>query len=299
MSGIGSLFSGRSDANELFSTLLSLKSPKNAKDYLIKTQRRINCYANSYDNILERWKKCPCAKMNNIRPIVDRDLLRSNVISKCAKNMSFDVSRFIDFLEGYAKVAEDVKPVMLHYAAIYLLDFFSRTWLNCESSTRHGLKMINEGTEKPDGVKVQILPKGFFSRIVDSFYLMNQQNFFSNDDETGYRKNFNICSGKWYPVLEKKKYLNRPKITLGELLSYYELLKDERIKSSIANKILTGYLILYLVSSISRYKAKDWSEIRNDLRLINRIELVNFDFTSKWFPELILQKDIFKFLNEV
>jgi hypothetical protein len=299
LSGIDSLFTGRTDANEHISMLLSLKSPKNTKDYLIKTQRRINCYVSSYDNIMERWRACPCAKINNIRPIVNRDLLRSHITSKIADNMAFDVSRFIDFLEGSAKVAADVKPVMLHYSAIYLLDFFSRTWLKCESSTRHGLKMINEGTEKPEGVKVQILPKGFFSRIVDSFYIMNQESLFSSDDESGFRKYYNLSDGKWYPDLEKKKYLNRPKIGLGELLSVYELLKKEKVKSLIANQILTGYLILFLVSSISRYKAKYWSEIRNNRRLSNRIELVNCDFTSRWFPELLLQKDIFKLLNEV
>jgi hypothetical protein len=122
---------------------------------------------------------------------------------------------------------------------------------------------------------------------------MNQHNLFSNDNTSGIQKNFSITKDEWEPELEKKCYSREPKISLGELLNIYELLKTDMAIITMANKILTGYLILFLISSISRYKAKKWCIITNDRNLSNEIELVNYDFVSKWIPELILQKKIF------
>jgi hypothetical protein len=293
-SGLSNLFNGRVGATNCLAMLLSLKSPKNAKKYLIQKHREINCYASSYKDILTRWKSCPSSANSNIKPILDTDLEKSQVTNKIAETMSFDISRFIDFIEGYARVSNDIKPVMLHYSTMYLLDFFSRTWLRCEPSTAHGLKVIDDGVKRePQRTKLQILKKGFFPRIVDSFVIMNQHNLFSNDNTSGIQKNFSITKDEWEPELEKKCYSREPKISLGELLNIYELLKTDMAIITMANKILTGYLILFLISSISRYKAKKWCIITNDRNLSNEIELVNYDFVSKWIPELILQKKIF------
>lgn len=162
-SGISNLFNGRGDETKRVTMLLSLKSPKNAKSYLIEKHREINCYVDSYEKILNRWKVCPSVKFNNVKPILFADLQKSHITSKIADTMSFDISRFIDFIEGFAKVADDVKPVMLHYSTMYLLDFFSRTWLKCEPSAGHGLKMIDDGAgTNPEQIKIQILKKGFF-----------------------------------------------------------------------------------------------------------------------------------------
>jgi hypothetical protein len=299
LSGLSDLFNGRIGAADCVSMLLSLKSPKTARTYLIEKHKQINCYSDSYTYILDRWKLCPTKKLNNIKPIVRNDLQRSNVTMRIGDIMSFDISRFIDYFEGYEKVAYDVKPVMLHYSAIYLLDFFSRTWLHCGSSTGHGLIMVDDGAEKSEEIKVQISKKGFFSRIIDSFYIMNQSSLFSNDDETGFQKYLDSTKKEWLPNLEKKRYVSEPKISLSELLNNYDMLKNSQANVTMANKILTGYLALFLISSISRYKAKFWFEIRNDRNLNSKIELIYYDFTSLWLPELLLQRAIFKLLNEV
>ncbi len=293
-SGLSNLFNGRAGATECVAMLLSLKSPKNAKTYLIEKHKEINCYVDSYERILDRWKVSPSIKFNNVKPVLFSDLQKSHITSRIADNMSFDISRFIDFIEGYAKVADDVKPVMLHYSTMYLLDFFSRTWLKCEPSAGHGLKMIDNGPRtNPEQIKIQILKKGFFSRVVDSFYIMGQSSLFSNDTEMGTQKYFMITEEKWFPEFEKKGYLSEPKVSLGELLSIYTTLKTDRVRIAMVNKILTGYLILFLISSISRYKARSWFDIRNNRSLNNKIELVNYDFISMWIPELILQMEIF------
>lgn len=49
-------------------------------------------------------------------------------------------------LAGYTMVHDDIKPVMLHYSMIYLLDFYARTWLKYGRNWGHGIKQIPNET---------------------------------------------------------------------------------------------------------------------------------------------------------
>jgi len=61
-------------------------------------------------------------------------------VNKQTDKLSFDISRFTEFLSGNAKVDDDIKPIMLHYTMIYFFDFFSRTWLKYGRARGHGIK---------------------------------------------------------------------------------------------------------------------------------------------------------------
>lgn len=293
-SGLSDLFEGRVGSRDCLASLLSLKAPENAREYLYNRHKRVFPRVDSYKDAAKRWQQYPFGAMKNVRPILDSDIADLEFTKKIAEKLSFDISRFTDFLDGYARVAEDIKPVMLHYAVIYLLDFFSRTYLKYGQNLSHGVKMMpREGKETVLETKVKILDVGVFPRAVDAFYATRQSSLFSNDDITGIGYNFSaLIEPANPPRIPKLKYCEKPQVTLGRLLTVYRTLNGLKAEVTMANKILTGYLILFLVSSISRYKAKDWFAVRQDRDLSNRIELLNFIFVSEWIPELFLQMSL-------
>jgi len=243
----------------------------------------------------EKWKSYPTASVAmNVKPVLDNDLSNPEFTGKLAEKLSFDISRFTDYIEGYARVAENIKPVMLHYAMIYLLDFFSRTWLKYGQNMSHGVKMIQQKEEQTVlDARVKILEKGIFPRAVEAFFVMNQSSLFSNDDNDGI-SHWITADGTTYPErFLKLRCSKTPQAKFGDLLDLYKKMRSIEGKYiTVANKILTGYLLLFSASSISRYNAKDWFTIQNDRNLSNRIELLNYDFISDWIPELLLQTSL-------
>jgi len=288
---LSDLFDGTIEPSKCVAFLLSLRAPEEAEKYLVG---KCKAFPTGLQYMSERWQSYPTLIAANIKPITEIDINDSNFVKSLGEKLSFDISRFIDFIEGYALVAEDIKPVMLHYSVIYLLDFFSRTWLNYGQNNRHGLSMIPcQMDQTVLDTKVKISENGVFQRSTDAFFVVGQSSLFSKNEEHGIGYLF-CADGTTYPEkFTKLSYASRPQITLRELFGIYNRLNDTQgVLISAGNKILAGYLILFLVSSISRYRARDWFEVCSDRNLINRVALLCHDFISKWIPELLLQQTV-------
>jgi len=94
-------------------SLLFLKSPKNVKEYLTGihkvTFRRLRVH--DYKSAEKRWNSYPrVGNTQLIIPIGSRDISNPAFMEKQAEKLSFDISRFTEFLNGYAKVNDDIKP---------------------------------------------------------------------------------------------------------------------------------------------------------------------------------------------
>lgn len=291
-SGLGDIFQGRIGQRECLAFLLSLKAPESARMYVYERHKQVFGRPNSYEKLVKRWQEYPYAtESRNIRPVLANDLENLEFTKNLGETLAFDISRFTDFIDGYVRVAEDIKPVMLHYAINYLLDFFSRTYLKYGQSTSHGVKITPKvGQETVLQTRARILENGIFPRAVDAFYAVDQSSLFSSDDVLGIGHYFNV-SGETTPTRLKLKCCDKSSVTLNELLimyRYFNSIKHDLV--TVANKILAGYLVLFLVSSLSRYRAEDWFVLRQDRDLSNRIELLNHDFVSQWIPELLLHR---------
>lgn len=295
-SGLSDLFEGRIDSRKLLASLLSLKAPESAEQYLLERHQSVFPHADSYKEMAETWERYSLVSATaNVKPVMHTDLSNPEFTHKLAEKLSFDIARFTDFIDGYAKVAEDIRPVMLHYAVIYLLDFFSRTWLKHGRNMSHGVRMIQqEGQQSVLDAWLKISKRGIFPRAVDAFFVTRQSSLFSNDDHSGVGYLQIPFEDRTIPKrLPKLPWCKEPKVKLGELLDIYKTMRNvEGAHVTAANNILTGDLILFSASFISRYKAEDWFKIREDRNLRNRIELLNHDFVSEWIPELILQMSL-------
>jgi hypothetical protein len=94
------------------------------------------------------------------------------------------------------------------------------------------------------------------------------------------------------------KYSTCPPIRLGHLIDVYKRLGRTVGDVQESNPILVGYVILFIMSSISRYRAEDWFKIREDRNLTNTLELLQYDFLYNWTPEILRQTVLTKGLEK-
>lgn len=286
------IFSGRSGEGHCVRAIMSLESPRNAMNYL-KNIHKI--FEQEYSYISEDGDQIKNKKKEgylgheewpNITPIMKKDLADSEFMEKQSKILSFDISRFIEFLAGYTMVHDDIKPIMLHYCAIYLLDFYSRTWLKYERNRGHGIQLISCETKH----SVKFWKFGIFPRAVDAFYLSNQSSLFSLDNDSGIGYSLDLSGRTVYPKIKKIKYSEGNKISLDELIRIYEELIDlEKRKAGNvgSNPILVAYVILFIMSSISRYRSEDWLKILADRNQKNEFDLLQHDLVYDHIPDLL------------
>ena len=286
-SALRDIFIGSVGADYCVKALLFLESPNNVKEYLIGIHKVT--FPKGDTRKKERWSAYPCVKgAPKVLPIMDSDLSDPEFMDKQANKLSFDISRFKEFLDGYTKVDDDIKPIMLHYSMIYLLDFFSRTWLKYARNLGHGMK-IPPHSNSHRQFPVKITKSGIFHRAVDAFYFLEQSSLFSIDDDDGipYQHNFELEVP--FEKIEKIKYSEYPEINLDHLINIYERIGKIQLFVSKSNPILIGYAILFIISSISRYRAENWFKIREDRDLKNNFDLLQYDFLYKWTHELLMQ----------
>jgi hypothetical protein len=283
------IFSGRVGEGNCVRAILFLKSPKNAKEYL-------RCIHNVVfpDGDLSKEKKwqgySEITHISSVIPIKGKDLADRKFMNEIAEKLSFDISRFIDFLSGYAEVSESIKPIMLHYAAIYLLDFFARTWLKYNANAGHGLKMHTSNESSINKFEIEIKKMGIFPRAVDSFYFLGQSSLFSHDNSAGIGY---IVKGIEKGIISKRirkmRYDENPTISFTHIIDVYDRLKTIVGKTSNSNSVLTGYIMLFLLSSVCRYKAKGWAQISENRDLKSKFDLLQHDFVYEHVPTVFLE----------
>ncbi len=285
---------GRVGADYCVKAVIFLKSPDTAKEYLIGVHKV--AFPEGDTNKIKRWSALPLVKgAPNIMPINEKDLLNVEFVNKQADKLSFDILRFTEFLSGYAKVDYDIKPIMLHYAMIYLFDFFSRTWLKYGQAGGHGIGKLKVCQED---LSVKIGKQGVFQRAVDTFYFLGQSSLFSPDDDDGIGYQLDVGGGTVSGIIENMKYSECPRVKLSHLIDLYRDLRKIVGSVSVSNPILVGYVILFIMSSISRYRAEDWFRIRENRKLRNTLELLQYDFLYEWTPEILRQTILRKGLKK-
>lgn len=200
-SGLRDIFAGRVGSDSCVRSVLSLVSPNNVKEYLIGVHKVAFPDGDTIKN--EKWRAYPRAF--NATPIRERNLSDPKFMNKQTHKLAFDISRFLEFLTGYTRVDDNIKPMMLHYGMIYLFDFFSRTWLKYGRNWGHGIKLKPNTNEHFTTQLYKLQKSGIFPRAVDAFYFLGQSSLFSADDDDGIWNDQTVeglISGK----IEKIKY---------------------------------------------------------------------------------------------
>jgi len=167
--------------------------------------------------------------------------------------------------------SDEVAPIIYHYSIHCFISFFVYTFFRWEPphAISHGVR-ISKWSEYIHDMKIQILTKGLFQRFIDTWTLLGNC----------------IAFSKWIPYYDDKiifkendHYLlkNSKTMTLKELIDFnprefekkmYNSFKEKFLQSPIgsspimqANNNLKNYLILFIASSIARYRPLIWESI--------------------------------------
>lgn len=286
------LFTGRLGSQDCARYVLSLKSPQRAKKFLAK--RHDVLFPEGDMEKLGRWSRYPKIRgVFQTKPVTSKDLSNGEVMTKIADKLSFDISRFVEFLSAYNKVEEDIKPIMFHYSLIYAFDFFSRIWLKYGQNRGHGIAISSHPRRlSVADTEVKIRLNGVFPRAVDAFYLVNQSSLFSRDDKCGIGYQLTVA-GKTVPEkIHKLKYTDEPKVSISRLVEIYDKLNRVVGSVKISNQILVGYTIIFALSSICRYRPDLWFRIQEDRDLKSKLEILQSDYLHTWIPEILLQLEL-------
>jgi hypothetical protein len=288
-SGLLELFTGRLNPQECVRVVLSLKSPQRMKKFLIKRHEILFPKGDRYK--IRKWNSYPKIKgTSQIVPVTSKSLLDGDFMTKMANRLSFDISRFTEFLSAYNRVDEDIKPIMFHYALIYIFDFFSRTWLKYGRNQRHGLAIPSDTKRTPVAdTEVKIHLNGIFPRAIDAFYIVGQSSLFSSDNKSGISYQRSLKGGTVSKRIQKLKYCDKPKVSISRLIDIYDSLNRIVGDVKISNQILVGYLIIFALSSICRYRPEQWFSIQEDRDLRSKLEILQSDYLHEWIPEILLQ----------
>jgi hypothetical protein len=157
-----------------------------------------------------------------------------------------------------AKDAPDqVKPMLYYYAQNSLFQFFVHSLFSFSSTGGgHGLvidkySFDDKSDLEIDEIKVDITNSGFFARLMDAYTLLQAETDFSPIVFDSKLQQFKK-SDHAYSIL------NKPRLSLGELL----LKREEMGLFSKGNNFdIFDFVILFIASSLARYRPYYWNEI--------------------------------------
>jgi len=95
-SGLSDLFEGRVGSRDCLASLLSLKAPENAREYLYSRHKRVFPRVDSYKDAAKRWQQYPFGGAKKVKPILDSDIADLEFTKETAEKLSFDISSFRD-----------------------------------------------------------------------------------------------------------------------------------------------------------------------------------------------------------
>lgn len=179
----------------------------------------------------------------------------------------------------FGKVAKDspmeVKPLLYYYAENSLYEFFISSLFSYNSkSGGHGL--VIDWNSNINNVAVQIKKNGMFSRIIDCYSMLKADSVFSSLTFNHKTKDFDKNNSEY--SIQKE-----PTLTLEQVLSMRQKI-DRFSKGYTFDPI--EFLLLFIASSLARYKPYFWNEI---VRGEKDTKLIWFNQCFKRFDKLWLR----------
>jgi len=204
--------------------------------------------------------------------IISDDRLQSDKFL-ITQTMMYSQSQYFGETAKMAPI--DIKPLLYHYAENSLFGFFVYS-LNSypnPNASGHGLNI--KWDADIGKIKVQIKNSGFFQRIIDCYSICKSKTQFAAleyDSTTNDFKETNL----------KHSFKNEPILTLDEIISLRENLGDQQDGYLYD---LIDFVLLFLASSLSRYRPYLWNEISRGEKGTHYI----------WFQQCFERFDLLKF----
>lgn len=226
--------------NELLLPAGYMKTAKEIKTNLQKLH---------YQKIMQEYSDEKNRIMNTNEPITlntDADLTSQEFL---IQNTTF-FSQAKYFGDIAKNSTPETKPLLFYYAEISLYAFFIYSLFTYPTPSKsHGLTVDWKSNLKD--TKVKILKKGFFSRIVDCYSILECETHFSI-------LTYDTSSKKLGETKYQHSLLNEPSLTLEELIKLRESLGND---ANGHYYDVIDFILIFFASSMARYKPYFWHKI--------------------------------------
>ena len=239
--------------------------------YKALQKRIIEVYA-PYRYFVERYSK---RVQRKVSPIAEDCLEEHPEIAE--QNVAL-LKNAMELWRAASRTSDAVAPMLYHYAWHCFNSFFAYTFFRWEPQhcRSHGIS-ISKWSENIEDIKIQFrkekheTTRGLFQRLIDTWTLLGAYSGFSSflpileGNEIEFIPN-NYCLLNGTSCLSVKQLLNNNRLDfsnrlssdLGNKLIYC---KTPFISMQLPNRALTGYLIIFVASSLARYRPILWNSV--------------------------------------
>ena len=232
--------------------------------YKMLQKRVIEAYS-PYVNIVDRYSKIT---KRRVQPVTEEYLKKHPEVAE--QNVAL-LRNAIELWDTATKTSDAIAPMLYHYSWHCFNSFFMYTFFRWEPqhSKSHGVKVVlNDNIED---IKIQILKKGIFRRLIDTWTLIGVSLAFSPFLPL-------YQSGKLNFTPNEKYLFNQSnELSLMKLLSFnptdfekalYSDRREELLNCSflinpisLPTQALKSYLVLFVASNLARYRPVLWHSI--------------------------------------
>lgn len=235
-------------------------------------------YGLDYKTLFKTKKSRALLKLEESSIIISSDIRRK------AHELSYEAMQAKEFYDAASRSTEPIKPVLLHYGMISLGKMLvDSTFKFRRPSEKHGL-------QRKTLKKISIKKRGFFARFHDCYnsnptiymdqLIFKMEELFSMIPD---------LRREYQEVYGKKSRIDQ---TVDEEIKMSEPFIFERDGLELVFPALTShFLLMFLFSSLARYKPKEWSnrisgKYSSDIILIRKF----LEVSERRFPNLIINE---------
>ena len=232
--------------------------------YRMLQKRVIEAYS-PYANIVERYSKI--AK-RRVQPLTEDYLKEHPEVAE--RNITL-LRNAIELWNTATRASDAIAPILYHYSWHCFNSFFIYTFFRWEPqhAKSHGVRVIL--SDNIEDIKIQVLKTGIFRRLIDTWTLIGVSLAFSPFLPLYQRGKLNFMPNDMYLFDQSNE------LSLMKLLSFnptdfekalYSIRRKELLNCpflinsiSLPTQSLKSYLVLFVASSLARYRPVLWHSI--------------------------------------
>jgi len=147
----------------------------------------------------------------------------------------------------------EVKPILYYYSVEQFLNFFLHSIMKISAIPSHGITVIP--CEEILQTKIKIRKEGFFSRLVNVYWLFGEHSVFSPiERKYGFGKTEpDYCDNDHNFALPKEKKFTE--------FTLFDLINQDFLSIDVISSCLRNLILLYVGSHFARYTPYLWKEV--------------------------------------
>lgn len=245
--------------------------------YYKEFQKKVIDVYSPYRYLVERYSKTVKRK---VYPVTEEYLKENPEVAD--QNVAL-LKNAMELWRAASRTSDAVAPMLYHYSWHCFNSFFTYTFFRWEPqhASSHGIRIPSEAlSENIEDIKIRFrkekeeMTRGLFQRLIDTWTLLGASLAFSPFLPVFEGNEIKFESNKLY-LLSKPNYLSLKQLLTFDPVEDFErkywkvygrekLLQNTSLSNSmnLPTNILKSYLIIFVASSLARYRPLLWTSVR-------------------------------------